>query len=103
MKKHKIRNVDIEVCCAEQKIASNFLFSWGLNKHDKDYACECVKRAIYEEMNGTRQCFHPTDWTKYDYEYIIELFCASYDKYIEANTPIFTSYEQIGSFVRLEV
>ena len=47
MKKYKIRNVDIEVCSAEQKIAYNYLFSWTLNKHDKEYAYEF-------EMNGKK-------------------------------------------------
>ena len=50
MKTHKIKGINIEVCNAEQKIAYNFLFSWTLNKHDKEYAYKCVKEAIYEEM-----------------------------------------------------
>ena len=30
-KVHKIPNVNIEICNAEQKIAYNYLFSWTLN------------------------------------------------------------------------
>ena len=45
-KVHKRPNVNIEICNAEQKIAYNYLFSWTLNKHDKEYAYECVKFII---------------------------------------------------------
>ena len=98
MKTHKIKGINIEVCNAEQKIAYNFLFSWTLNKHDKDYAYKCVKESIYEEMEGKRVCIHPTNWKKYNVDYILELFYRNYDKYIEAGTPIFSSYEAIGGF-----
>ena len=96
MKTHKIKGINIEVCNAEQKIAYNFLFSWTLNKHDKDYVYKCVKESIYEEMEGKRVCIHPTNWKRYNVEYILELFHNYYDKYIEAGTPIFSSYEAIG-------
>ena len=98
MKTHKIKGINIEVCNAEQKIAYNFLFSWTLNKHDKDYAYKCVKESIYEEMEEKRVCVHPTNWKRYNVEYILELFHNYYDKYIEAGTPIFSSYEAIGGF-----
>ena len=98
MKTHKIKGINIEVCNAEQKIAYNFLFSWTLNKHDKDYAYKCVKESIYEEMEGKRVCIHPTNWKRYNVEYILELFHNYYDKYIEDGTPIFSSYEAIGGF-----
>ena len=98
MKTHKIKGINIEVCNAEQKIAYNYLFSWTLNKHDKDYAYKCVKESIYEEMEGKRVCIHPTNWKKYNVDYILELFYRNYDKYIEAGTPIFSSYEAIGGF-----
>lgn len=97
-KVHKIPNVNIEVCNAEQKIAYNYLFSWTLNKHDKEYAYECVKRQIYGEMEGRVHSLHPTNWKRYNVEYILELFHNYYDKYIEAGTPIFSSYEAIGGF-----
>lgn len=100
MKKYKIRNVDIEVCSAEQKIAYNFLFSWTLNKHDKDYAYKCVKDSIYEEMEGKRVCIHPTNWKKYNIDYILELFYRNYDKYIESGKPIFSNYEDLGGFIK---
>ena len=98
MKTHKIKGINIEVCNAEQKIAYNYLFSWTLNKHDKDYAYKCVKESIYEEMEGKRVCIHPTNWKRYNVDYILELFYRNYDKYIEAGTPIFSSYEAIGGF-----
>lgn len=99
-KVHKIPNVNIEVCNAEQKIAYNYLFSWTLNKHDKEYAYECVKSQIYGEIEGKIHTFHPTNWKRYNVDYILELFYRNYDKYIEAGKPIFSNYEDLGGFIK---
>ena len=53
---------------------------------------------IKVKMEGRVHSLHPTNWKRYNVEYILELFHNYYDKYIEAGTPIFSSYEAIGGF-----
>jgi hypothetical protein len=89
--KHKIKNVDIDVCCCEQKIAYNYLFSWTFNEHDKIFALQCIKEDLKRRKD--------TDMKRYDTEYIYELIEKNYDKYINEHTPIFGDYTDLGKFV----
>lgn len=41
-KSHKLPGIDKGVCCAEQVIAYNYLFSWTLNDHDKNKALDHI-------------------------------------------------------------
>lgn len=88
MKKHKIRNVDIEVCCCEQKIAYNFLFAWGHMKVDD--LIRMTSGSIDENKKLKR----------YDKQLIIELIKKSYDRY-KSGRSILTSYEEIGQVITL--
>lgn len=90
MKKHKIRNVDIETCCAEQKIAYNYLFSYSINySNDFEWCCKSVEKNL-----------NRTDNHRYDTKYVYNLFCRNFKKYVDNKTPIFGTYEQIGNFIK---
>ena len=93
MEKHKIRNIDIDICCCEQKIAYNYLFSYvtcGMSENDIRWA----KRIVYKDIYARK------DMKRYYREYIFELFCDNLQKYIDENTPIFGTYEAIGKFFK---
>ena len=93
MKKHKIRNVNIEICCCEQKIAYNYLFSY-ITCEMSEMDIRWVKTIVYKDIYARE------DMKRYWREYIFALFCDNLQKYIDNKTPIFSSYEQIGNFIR---
>ena len=91
--KHKIRNVDIEICCAEQKIAYNYLFAYASCVMNND-AISYVKMIVHKDI------YRRNDMTRYDRQYIFELFCDNLQKYIDNKMPIFGNYKDLGNFIR---
>lgn len=94
MKKHKIPNVAINICCAEQKIADNFLFSWS------DFAKRC---GVVEGLEAIKADIlrHEKITKKYNINLIFSIICENIEKYISYNVLIFSSYEEIGTFYKI--
>lgn len=88
MKKHKIRNIDIDICCCEQKIAYNFLFAWGHMEVDK---LICMAAGSIDDNEKMK---------RYNKQLIIDLIKNSYERY-KSGRSILTSYEEIGQVITL--
>ena len=99
MEKHKIRNIDIDICCCEEKATYNLLFNWCLNEHDKNDVLKYVKDDIKRQSEG-KVIYPNKDYKKYDTDYIYDLFVNNYDRYKNENCPIFGTYEAIGKFFK---
>lgn len=83
MKLHKIRNIDINICSAEQKIAYNFAFA-GYCWADLEQVLKNLAR-YREQFRG-----------KYDCDAIAEALRNGYEAYKSGAARIFTSYEEVG-------
>lgn len=89
IKPHKIRNVDIEICNAEQKIAYNYLSTYynSMSRFNLlDYCQKCLARDA-----GNK---------KYNVDLVYHYILSSYDRFINAKYHILTSYEAIGELIR---
>lgn len=106
MKLHKIRNVALEECCAEQKIAYNIAFRCYINcedryrdvlKNDPEEAAALLERAkeIHLSMYDDEVARQPRRSTKYDRDAIVACLDAGLKNYIENNF-IATNYKQVG-------
>lgn len=91
MKPHKIRNIDLSICNAEQKIAYNYLSCYyDMKKSD---LLEFCQKALYREKDKSMK--------RYDIDLIYHYILSSYSNYvISANHPILTSYEAIGELIK---
>ncbi len=89
MKKHKIRNVELDICCHEQLIVYNGLFSNSM--FEKSIAIDLFKKNLM-------RCFNKRN-RNYDIEYILSLFSSSFDRYIEKRRPICCNYKEIGNII----
>lgn len=87
-KKHKIRNVDINTCCCEQKIAYNYLFSHY--KHDKQNTLDFIQKDLCRR----------DDMKKYDIDLIYHIILYNFDRF-QNDFFIATNYETIGK--KLEI
>lgn len=99
---HKIRNIEKNICTAEQKIAYNLAFSWrnfvkrvynandtAMNKN------ACITDAVHTMIECYQQGYDYKP-NKYD---IDAIFCAlmyGLEDYINRDIEILTSYEEIG-------
>ena len=102
MKYHKIRNVEMNVCTAEQKIAYNLAFMWHDTIKRVYNANEtagnkraCITDAVHKIIELYQQGYDYKP-NKYD---IDAIFCAlmyGLEDYIKNDFEILTSYEQIG-------
>ena len=103
MKYHKIRNVPMEVCTAEQKIASNIAFRLHINYQDdydkvKGYPEIVVSDAINQlvtagvKLYTTAYEYKPG---KYNLDAIASALRAGLREYMD-KPQIFTMYSQIG-------
>lgn len=102
MKYHKIKNVPLEICTAEQKISYNLAFS---NAHlfKSEYQKmpmqfqknEVVYQALKFCMKQWRASYNFD--SKYDIDSIFCCLNAGLENYIKNNCPILSSYEDIGS------
>lgn len=110
-KKHKIPGYDIApaVCCKEQVFAYNYLFSWTLNEHEKDYALSCIKRELDTKAAGTYneiyKPFHPWKKGGADYMLVYQYIISSWDRYTSGDNitgrknPIFSDYATLASVI----
>lgn len=106
MIKHKIRNVDKNICCCEQKIAYNYLFAHSNYSHLKskhinicfDYYTERKNNLDFIKKDLLR---HNEIIKKYDIDLIFHIILFNYDKYVFNDTHIFTTYEEIGNFLKI--
>lgn len=102
MKYHKIRNIPLEVCTAEQKIAYNLAFSLaGLYKNEYNSAPmqfqkdEVIRKAINFCIEIWKE--NPKHSAKkYDIDSIFCCLNAGFENYIKNNCPIYANYEEVG-------
>ena len=102
MKYHKIRNVEMNVCTAEQKIAYNLAFSWRdlvKNVYNANDTAMNKNACITDAVHKMIECYQ----RGYDYKpnkYDIDaIFCAliyGLEDYINSDFGILSSYEEIG-------
>ena len=87
MKKKKIRNVDISVCCGEQVICYNICFVSEIN-----FRKDVKKAFMFAEK------FHfPEIPTRFNKDLIISLVENNLEKYMES-PKIFSNYRDLGLF-----
>lgn len=102
MKYHKIKNVPLSVCTAEQKIAYNLAFSWHeiTKKNYNKMPCAFQKNeVIYHFIRTMIECYKSAyDYKpgKYDIDAIFCALNAGFEKYINSDYSILNSYEEIG-------
>lgn len=99
---HKIKNVPMEVCTAEQKIAYNLAFSnysWIKKYYDKA-PTEICKSEIMSEGILKMLEYYKLSWGYKEGRYNEDaIFCclnAGFRDYMNGNIHIFGSYEEIG-------
>lgn len=107
MKYHKIRNVDIHVCTAEQKIAYNLAV-----REYQQYILAYDRASRMGQLNIISDAIHSmidSYCNSYDYnpnKYDIDaIFCALYagfESYLTAPYHILSSYEEIGKMFPAE-
>lgn len=109
MKYHKIRNVPLEVCTAEQKIAYNY--AWGKRDlFEKDYKQaenqdkrnQIVEEAV-EFMLSCRRSAYDYNPHKYNEEAIHCALQNGLENYFNAKHRILSSYEEIGKMFPLAI
>lgn len=107
MKYHKIRNVSLEVCTAEAKIAYNLAFLCATDYRDaykknasnvsriavSDLASEAVNWCMRMWKDGNT---YQTTPDKYDIDSIFCCLNAGMEKYFKGDYAILSSYEEIG-------
>ena len=99
---HKIKNVSMEVCTAEQKIAYNLAFSnysWIKKYYDKAPTEICKSEIMSEGILKMLENYK-LSWGYKEGRYNEDaIFCclnAGFRDYINGNIHIFASYEEIG-------
>ena len=102
LKYHKIKNIPLEVCTCEQKIAYNLAFSVGLNGKEKYHnvltgiqKAELIHRYVRECMSIWKNNPEYNN-SKYNQDAIFSCLNAGLEKYFESKYSILTSYEAIG-------
>lgn len=106
MKKHKIRNVDINICCCEQKIAYNYLFSHSNYSYLKDkflkpcfdYYTERAKNLDFIKRDLLR---NEAIKNKYDIDLIFHIILYNYNDYVFSNNHILSTYNEIGKNLKI--
>ena len=100
MKYHKIRNVSMNICTCEQKIAYNLAFT---NAHifKKAYNLSPMQFQKSEVVRDAIEfCMKMWAYNDSAYKYNVDaIFCAlnsGMENYIVNNCPIIASYEDIG-------
>lgn len=103
MKPHKIRNVDIKVCSAEQKIAYNMAFSdyTHIERVQREYT-----QAAASEAAARLRDIHIDELKRNNTKYDIDVIFCAYNvgiwDYITAPYHILGSYEDIGKMFPIE-
>lgn len=100
MKLHKIRNVPLDVCCAEQKIAYNMAFCIHINRGDEYLALadaakpQAIDRMVEDALVDYRNAYTYQPG-KYNEDAVAKFLKNGLAKYLE-NYFIATGYEEIG-------
>lgn len=101
MKLHKIRNVPLDVCCAEQKVAYNMAFCIHINRGDEYLALsdtekpQAIERMVEDALTDYRNAYTYQPG-KCNEEAIAMFLKNGLAKYLEDHF-IATGYEKIGS------
>lgn len=101
MKYHKIRNVPLEVCTAEQVIAYNYAFAY-YDKFEKEYKIQVIglhkSDIAHEFVRFCLDCIKNNQkiMQRYDIDAIFSCLMAGREKYLEADYHILTSYKEVG-------
>ena len=104
MKYHKIRNVPMNVCTAEQKIAYNIAWRVYLS-FDREYnAARNVSRICASEVAMQARDFYFGEWmteyaekSRYNNDAILAALNAGLENYLAAERHVLGSYEEVGS------
>ena len=109
-KKHKIAGYDINICCKEQVIAYNYLFSFSINNwRKKEDDLLYIKKELEAKDNGTyEELYHPIHPFKKggcNYMLVYDYIVSSWDRYASTENatgrkyPIFSNYEDLASVI----
>lgn len=100
MKYHKIKNVPLNVCTCEQKIAYNLAFSHAhIFKKAYNLSPMQFKKSeiVHEAVNFCMKMWNYNDKAnKYNADAIFCALNAGLENYIKNNCPILSSYDEIG-------
>ena len=94
MKYHKIRNVPLSVCTAEQKVAYNLAWAWGRTLADG--GCFSTWPEIARKLCELYTMGYDYTPGKYDIDAIFCALNAGLENYYHAKYHILGSYEEIG-------
>lgn len=107
MKYHKIRNVPLEVCTAEAKIAYNLAFAntWDYREEYKKNANSCSRTEVSKFVTeAIAWCMKMLECS-WDYQKILNkydidaIFCclnAGMENYLKSKCDVLSSYAEIG-------
>ena len=103
MKYHKIKNIPLDVCTAEQKIAYNLAFS-NYALFEKQYHAlpmhfqkrDLISYAVHK-MIDMYKCGYDYIDGKYNIDAIFSALNAGFENYLCADYHILTSYKDIGN------
>ena len=102
MNYHKIRNVPLEVCTAEQKIAYNLAWDLYINfDFDKKLSIAptgwCKSELIFQAKDYCVKRIKRTEkWQKFDIDAILSAWMLGIEDYMLNTNKILTSYEEVG-------
>ena len=104
MKYHKIKNVPLNICTAEQKIAYNLAFS-NVHIFKKAYDLSPMQfqksEVIHDAVNFClRMWSYNKNVSKYDIDAIFCALNAGIEEYIKKGCPILASYEDISKMFK---
>ena len=105
MKYHKISNINLEVCTAEQMIAYNIAFDLHINYGDvyEEQKNKCMEfeianfseKLVNEGIKGYKSAYDYTPG-KYNIDAIFCCLNAGLRKYLDGNHFILASYDDVG-------
>lgn len=107
MKYHKIRNIPLNVCTAEAKIAYNLAFAYATEYRNTYKKCAAsvsgiaISDFIHEAVNWCMKMWkdgnpYQTTPNKYDIDLIFCCLNAGMENYFKGDYAILSSYEEIG-------
>lgn len=101
MKYHKIRNISMNICTCEQKIAYNLAFSHAhifKNEYNRMPMQFQKSNVIHEAVKFCmKQWSYNEKTSKYNIDAIFCALNAGLENYFKNNCPILASYEDIGN------
>lgn len=100
MKYHKIKNVPLNICTCEQKIAYNLAFSNAhIFKKAYNFSYTQIQKSevVYEAVKFCMKMWGYNEKAdKYNADTIFCALNAGIENYIKNNCPVLASYEEIG-------